>query len=173
MTQRSQAKAKTRFVTICRRSSHGAMRGHGTTASSKADAFTEARLQLTDCPPLGLSLNASAHSRVHRCVDQRASQISSRRSSCYSPGRHLRRSGENTARTRNSTKTGSRSNSRTSTAYNTWLDSSNHCHTQSCKAPLHIRPEKLLRRLRKGSTAAMLGCDAWISLSCSSDIPLS
>src|SRR5439155_17905152 len=71
-------------------------------------------------------------------------------------------------------KTGNRYNSRTSTtAYNTWLDSNNRCHTQSCKAPLHIRPEKLQRRLRKGSTAAMLDCDAWISLSFSSDIPLS
>jgi hypothetical protein len=38
---------------------------------------------------------------------------------------------------------------------------------------LHIRPEKLQRRLRKGSTIAMLDYDAWVLLVFSLDIPLS
>jgi hypothetical protein len=36
---------------------------------------------------------------------------------------------------------------------------------------LRIRPEKLQRRLRKGSIAAMLDYGAWILLVFSSDVP--
>jgi hypothetical protein len=42
----------------------------------------------------------------------------------------------------------------------------------SRKALLHILPEKQ-RHLRPEWTAAMLNCDAWICLLCSSDDPLS
>ena len=45
----------------------------------------------------------------------------------------------------------------------------NRCHTPTYGS-LHIPPEKLQRGLRKGSTV-ILECDAWISLSFSSDIP--
>ena len=86
--------------------------------------------------------------RKHRCIGHR-----SVRPVCHTQARSTNMSGNKTA-------------------YSNRLDN-NRCHTTSRKAPLHIRPEKLQRRLRKGSTVAMLDCDAWVSLVFSSDIPFS
>ena len=82
----------------------------------------------------------SSAARKRRCTGRRSAQPL-----CRKPARHSRNTGFG---------------NNWSIRCNILLDNS-RCHTPSHTVPLHILPGKLLRDLRKGSTA-MLWCDAWL-----------